>query len=199
MCHRVSASVTALLSKLLSKPMRRNLPVPARMPAEKSHKNLLAVSQRVRACPGVSERLRQRHAPHRAVVLMGCQRPNLGIWCDAWCRVCAKSRKLRPTPAKAGCRLDGDSPVVIWDHEWIETDKEIVPLYSSARKLFECQLFFVETDVAMHEWEESDPSEVHRGAVERMLAIDPGGLGGPGRRWLTSFFPRLVPAPPSPG
>ncbi len=94
---------------------------------------------------------------------------------------------------------DGDSPVVIWDHEWIETDKEIVPLYSSARKLFECQLFFVETDVAMHEWEESDPSEVHRGAVERMLAIDPGGLGGPGRRWLTSFFPRLVPAPPSPG
>jgi hypothetical protein len=78
--------------------------------AEKSHKNLLGVSRRVRKCPGVSERLRQCHAPHRAVVSMGCQRPNLGIRCNAWCRVLAKSRKLRPTPAKAGCRRGRQRP-----------------------------------------------------------------------------------------
>jgi hypothetical protein len=62
----------------------------------------------VRECqevPGVSERLRQCHAPHRTFVSMGCQRPNLPIPCDAWCMVCAKSMKLRPTPAKAVCRL----------------------------------------------------------------------------------------------
>jgi hypothetical protein len=76
----------------------------------KSHKNLLGVSQRVRKCPGVSERLRQWHAPCRAVGLMGCQRPNLGIRCNAWCRVCAKSRKLWPTPAKAGDRLGLQRP-----------------------------------------------------------------------------------------
>ena len=101
--------------------------------------------------------------------------------------VCFDTRQRHP---------DGDSPVV-WDHDWVETEKEIVPLYSSARKLFEIELFFIETEVDMHEWEESDPSEVHRVVVERMLAIDPDGLGGPGRRWLTSFFPRLVPARPS--
>jgi hypothetical protein len=86
------------------------LPAPTRMPARKSHKNLLGVSQRVRTCPGVSQRLRQCHAPHRAVVLMGCQRPNLGIRCNAWCRVCAKSRKLLPTPAKDGRRLGRQRP-----------------------------------------------------------------------------------------
>jgi hypothetical protein len=62
------------------------------------------VSRRVRASQAVSR------APHRAVVLMGCQRPNLGIRCNAWCRVCAKSRKLLPTPAKAGCRLGRQRP-----------------------------------------------------------------------------------------
>lgn len=89
---------------------------------------------------------------------------------------------------------NNDSPVVIWDHDWVETEKEIVPLYSSARKLFECQLFFIDAEVDIYNWEEDDPREVQRGVVERMLAIDPDGLGGPGRRWLTSFFPRSVPA-----
>jgi hypothetical protein len=97
--------------------------------------------------------------------------------------VCFDTRRRRP---------DGDAPVVIWDHEWVETEKEIVPLYSSARKLFECQLFFVESEIDIHNWEETEPTRAHRAVVEEMLAIDPEGLGGPGRRWLASFFPHLV-------
>jgi hypothetical protein len=67
----------------------------------------------VTACQEVSWRVRASQAvsaPHRAVVLMGCQRPSLGIRCNAWCKVCAKSRMLRPTPAKAGCRLGRQRP-----------------------------------------------------------------------------------------
>jgi len=82
---------------------------------------------------------------------------------------------------------------VIWDHDWVETDKEIVSLYSSGTKLFECQLFFVRSEMDIHNWDETNPTESQRALVEQMLEIDPEGLGGPGRRWLSSFFPQLVP------
>ena len=38
----------------------------------------------------------------------------------------------------------GDMPVVYWDHDWIGTENEIVKIFSSARKMFEC--FEIETN-----------------------------------------------------
>jgi hypothetical protein len=86
-----------------------------------------------------------------------------------------------------------DSPVVIWDHEWVDTDKEVVPLYSSARKLFESQAFYVESDINFDGWEEA-PEHAHRRLVDEFLTVDARGLGSYGRRWIASFYPRLVQA-----
>jgi hypothetical protein len=87
----------------------------------------------------------------------------------------------------------GDSPVLIWDHEWVDTDKETVPLYSSARKLFECQLFYVESNMDLNEWEE-EPTDGHRKVLEEFFATDAVGFGSTGRRWVALFYPRLVSA-----
>jgi hypothetical protein len=77
----------------------------------------------------------------------------------------------------------GDCPVVFWDHEWIGTENEIQPMFSSSRKMFECLAFVAATDIdCFHpaaSYEEAQES------LSTFLSIDPQGAGGEARRYWT--------------
>lgn len=71
---------------------------------------------------------------------------------------------------------DGDCPVVFWDHEWVRTEKEVQPLFSSARRMFECLIVVANSDAA--------PTAA---VVRRFFEIDPAGAGGPARPYWSSW------------
>ncbi len=72
---------------------------------------------------------------------------------------------------------DGDCPVVFWDHEWINTKKEIRPLFSSATKMFECLLFIAQCpiDFFYHHLDSDDDNVLpqKRRFLSQFLRIDP--------------------------
>jgi hypothetical protein len=77
---------------------------------------------------------------------------------------------------------DGDAPVVFWDHEWVGTEKEVRPMFSSCRKMFECLSLVAVTDLDfIYHDEDDDPAVLPRKAelLARFLALDPDGAGGP--------------------
>lgn len=85
---------------------------------------------------------------------------------------------------------DGDCPVVFWDHEWIDSDKEIRPMFSSSAKMFECLSLVANHDLNFfHHYGDDDPSllQVKRVLLNRFLSIDPEGAGGPARDYWTGW------------
>ena len=81
---------------------------------------------------------------------------------------------------------DGECPVVFWDHEWIGTDREVQPMFSSSLKMFEAQRFVAENEFRFLFHEEEYPPGVVQNAVrqiQRFLAIDPDGAGGAARSY----------------
>ena len=85
---------------------------------------------------------------------------------------------------------DGDCPVVYWDHEWVGTEKEIQPMFSSCMKMFECLLFVATSEIYFVYHDEDDPSNLlhrKRELMAQFLNTDPGGAGGPAREYWTSW------------
>lgn len=89
----------------------------------------------------------------------------------------------------------GDCPSVFWDHEWVGTDKEVNPLFSSTQKMFECLTFVANNDVNFFShFDDDDPAQlpIKRELLAEFLKIDPNGAGGPGRDHWT--FSGVTPA-----
>lgn len=84
---------------------------------------------------------------------------------------------------------DGDCPVVFWDHEWIDTEKEIHPMFSSSKKMYECLLFAASEEINFF-YEAIDESQSLKSTkqelLKQFLSIDQSGAGGPGKDYWTS-------------
>jgi hypothetical protein len=92
-------------------------------------------------------------------------------------------------------QADGDCPVVIWDHEWMDTDREVQPMFSSSLKMFECLCIAARDDTGFCYYDPqrdtADDLAEKRRQLRRFLACDPDGAGGPARAYWTSFVPGL--------
>jgi len=86
---------------------------------------------------------------------------------------------------------DGDCPVVFWDHEWVNSDREIRLLFSSAAKMFESLLFLATAtvDFCYHDPDIDNPEALpeKQKLLAEFLAIDAGGAGGPAREYWTCW------------
>ena len=83
-----------------------------------------------------------------------------------------------------------DCPVVFWDHEWVGTEKEIQPMFSSSAKMFECLRVVATSDVDFVYHDESDDPALlpkKRALLAEFLSIDPEGAGGPAREYWTCW------------
>lgn len=85
---------------------------------------------------------------------------------------------------------DGDCPVVFWDHEWVGTEKEINPMFSSSRKMFECLSLVAAIDINfIYHGEDDDPDLIPQKQkfLTQFLALDTAGAGGPAREYWTCW------------
>jgi hypothetical protein len=74
---------------------------------------------------------------------------------------------------------DGDCPVVFWDHQWVGTEREIQPMFSSGRKMFECLKVVANSDILFGFAGEPNGGVSNTAAViQRFFEIDQGGAGG---------------------
>jgi hypothetical protein len=85
---------------------------------------------------------------------------------------------------------EGDCPVVYWDHEWVKTDREVQPMFSSSAKMFECLEMVAAADIDFIYHDDTDDPlllEKKQKLLARFLAIDPDGAGGAARSYWTSW------------
>lgn len=85
---------------------------------------------------------------------------------------------------------DGDCPVVFWDHEWVGTENEVQPLFSSCRKMFECLSLVAASDLSVGSRDDAADSSLlphKRELLEQFLSLDPDGAGGPAREYWTRW------------
>ncbi len=88
----------------------------------------------------------------------------------------------------------GDCPVVFWDHEWVDTDREVRPMFSSTRKMFECLTLVAQTDFDFFDASSRDDAqrtEEKRDKLRMFLALDPFGAGGNARTYWTRWGVRI--------
>lgn len=75
-----------------------------------------------------------------------------------------------------------DPPVVYWDHEFVGTDKEVAPMFSSTTAMFRCLTFAASHDVDFwhHDPTEDDSEELPEkiALLRQFLSLDPSGAGG---------------------
>ena len=79
---------------------------------------------------------------------------------------------------------------MFWDHEFVGTDKEIRPLFSSAVGMFRCLAFSVEQEVNfIYHDTDDDPNllPLKKELLLTFLSIDPEGVGGPAREYWTTW------------
>jgi hypothetical protein len=84
----------------------------------------------------------------------------------------------------------GDCPVVFWDHEWVGTEKEVQPMFSSSARMFECLRVVATSDVNFVYHDDSDGPALlpkKRALLAEFLSIDPEGAGGPAREYWTCW------------
>ncbi len=84
----------------------------------------------------------------------------------------------------------GDCPVVFWDHEWVGTDKEIRPMFSSAAKMFECLSVVATNDLGfVSHYDDDGPEQLPKkqSLLAEFLSLDPDGAGGPARGYWTCW------------
>lgn len=84
----------------------------------------------------------------------------------------------------------GDCPVVFWDHEWVGTEKEVRPMFSSSAKMFECLCIAATNDLNFVYYDDSDDPALlskKRALLAKFLSIDPEGAGGPAREYWTCW------------
>jgi hypothetical protein len=84
----------------------------------------------------------------------------------------------------------GDCPVVFWDHEWVGTEKEVQPMFSSSSRMFQCLTIVASSDfsIVYHD-DRADPALLPgKGRVlAEFLRVDPEGAGGPARDYWTCW------------
>jgi len=74
---------------------------------------------------------------------------------------------------------DGDCPIVFWDHEWVGSDREVQPMFSSFGKILQCLTIVASAD--------SIGTKTDDGRwMQAFLTADPTGAGGPARDYWTS-------------
>lgn len=84
----------------------------------------------------------------------------------------------------------GDCPVVFWNHEWIGTEKEIQPLFSSSARMFKCLHFVACNDLNFfYHDEDDDPASLpeKRSLLAGFLSLDPEGAGRIAREYWTCW------------
>jgi hypothetical protein len=84
----------------------------------------------------------------------------------------------------------GDCPVVFWDHEWVGTEKEVRPMFSSSARMFECLCVVATNDLNFVYHDDSDDPALlpkKRALLARFLSIDPDGAGGAAREYWTCW------------
>ena len=86
---------------------------------------------------------------------------------------------------------NGDCPIVFWDHEWVGTNKEIRPLFSSGELMFASLAFaaFAGGNFQYHDDREDDPADLplKLKKMATFLSIDPEGAGGVARDYWTTW------------
>jgi hypothetical protein len=85
----------------------------------------------------------------------------------------------------------GDYPVVFWDHEWVESEKEIRLLFSSSQKMFECLYFAASQEINFFCQNIDDSDEIRskkHNLIEQFIAIGRSGAGGPGAEYWKSMI-----------
>lgn len=74
-----------------------------------------------------------------------------------------------------------DYSVVVWDHDWVGSEKEISPLFSSSEAMYRCLLFFATQEINFFYHDEKvDPAEeleIKRKLLRDFLDLDPLGAG----------------------
>ena len=83
-----------------------------------------------------------------------------------------------------------DWPVVIWDHEWVDTEREVRPMFSNCSRMFECLLFVADNDVDFVHHDEGDDDSLlpqKQQLLQQFLAIDPEGAGGAAKEYWTCW------------
>jgi len=85
---------------------------------------------------------------------------------------------------------NGDCPVVFWDHEWIGTEREVRPMFSSSAAMFAALRVVASHDFPFFYHDESDPPDslpARRMALREFLAADPDGAGSVARAYWTTW------------
>ncbi len=88
-------------------------------------------------------------------------------------------------------RADGDCPVVIWDHDWMDTDREVQPMFSSSARMFECLAVAARSNISF--WyhdpavDSADDLPEKQRVMRDFLSRDPDGAGGPARGYWTAM------------
>jgi hypothetical protein len=84
----------------------------------------------------------------------------------------------------------GDCAVVFWDHEWVGSEKEVCPMFSSSAKMFECLSMVASHDFSFVYHDDSDDPALllrKRALLARFLNVDPAGAGGAARDYWTCW------------
>jgi hypothetical protein len=84
----------------------------------------------------------------------------------------------------------GDYPVVFWDHEWVGTENEVRPIFSSCAKMFECLSIVATNDFSFIHHDDSEDMALlpqKRLLLAEFLHVDPEGAGGPARDYWTCW------------
>jgi hypothetical protein len=86
---------------------------------------------------------------------------------------------------------DGDCPIVFWDHEWVDTEKEIQPMFSNSAAMFRCLLFITQAPLGFfhHDATRDDPALLpkKRELLRQFLNLDPEGAGSAAKDYWTSW------------
>jgi SMI1-KNR4 cell-wall len=85
---------------------------------------------------------------------------------------------------------NGDCPVVFWDHEWVGSEKEINPMFSSCAKMFECLALTALSDIDFFHHDETDDVLIlpqKQRLLQNFLDTDPNGAGGSAKKYWTCW------------
>jgi SMI1 / KNR4 family (SUKH-1) len=85
---------------------------------------------------------------------------------------------------------DGECPVVFWDHDSIDSDREIQPMFSSSSRMFQCLSLVATsgTNFVYHDPDDETASLPRKlELMQRFLSLDAEGAGGNARQYWTSW------------
>jgi hypothetical protein len=84
-----------------------------------------------------------------------------------------------------------DYSVVVWDHDWVGSEKEIFPLFSSSEAMYRCLLFFAKQEINFfyhdEEVDSAEELENKRKLLKDFLDLDPLGAGGQAIDYWTAW------------